>query len=64
MEDTHVRKIKIHTKYDGKQNIPLPKSALIMSGLWLEDCGFMPGKMVNVEATKGQLIITLNNPSD
>lgn len=62
MSNSQTRKIKIHTKLTGNKSVCIKKSELILSGLWLENCGFKPGKMVNVEANQGQLVITLASP--
>lgn len=59
MAQNQIRKIKIHTKLTGKKSVCIERSELLLSGLWLESCGFTPGQMVNVEANEGQLIITL-----
>lgn len=57
--DKQIRKLKIHTKLTGNKSISVEKSEVILSGLWLEKCGFTPGKIINVEASPGQLVITL-----
>lgn len=59
MIDKQIRKLKIHTKLTGDKSIAVEKSEVMLSGLWLERCGFTPGKMINVEASLGQLVITL-----
>lgn len=59
MSDKQIRRLKIHTKLTGNKSRAVEKSEIILSGLWLEKCGFTPGKMINVEARLGQLVITL-----
>jgi hypothetical protein len=61
MSDKKIRKIKIHTKLTGNKSVAIEKAELTLSGLWLENCGFRPGEMVNVETEQGRLVITLVN---
>ena len=46
----------LHAKgYDYNRNVP----SVLLSGLWLKDCGFAPGDRVTVEKMEdGKIVIT------
>lgn len=46
----------VHKKGSFKEFIVRPK--LTLSGKWLEDAGFLPSTLINVEVQNGRMVIT------